>query len=117
MSGKRTPKRSSLGPTSGFVTLQVDVVADHDESALLVPEVDASSGVGEDDGADAHASEDANRERHFLRRISFIKMHAALHGRDGDIACVCQSPSFRRGRSRSIAGRRGSRHREREWRR
>ena len=39
----------------------------------------------------AHASEDADGEGHFLRGISLIKMHAALHGGDRDAACVAKN--------------------------
>src|SRR5580692_11807545 len=77
-----------VGADQRIHTLQVDVIADHDERALRVAEVDASSGVGEDDGANAHASEDADRERDFLRRISFVKMDAALHDGDGHVAGI-----------------------------
>ena len=62
--------------------MQIDVVADEDERALLIIEIDAAGGIGEDDGADAHASEDAHGEDNLLRRIAFVEMDAALH--DGD---------------------------------
>ena len=93
MSGKRTPKRSSLGPTSGFAPCRLMWSRISDERALRVAEIDASGGVGEDDGANAHASEDADGERDFLRGISFVEMDAALHGGDGDVCRLCRSPS------------------------
>jgi hypothetical protein len=63
--------------------LQIDVVADQDQRALLIIQIDASRGIGEDDGANSHASEDAHGEGDLLRRIAFVKMHAALHHGDG----------------------------------
>ena len=77
-----------IGADQRIRSLQIDVVADHDQRALRVAEIDASGGVGEDDGANAHACEDADGEGDFLRGISFIEMHAALHGGDGYVAGV-----------------------------
>ena len=61
-----------IGADQRIRALQVDVVADQHERALRVTEIDASGGIGEDDGANAHAAEDADGERYFLRGISFV---------------------------------------------
>ena len=41
--------------------LQIDVIAQDDQRAFGVGEIDAAGGVGEDDGFYAHALEDADR--------------------------------------------------------
>src|ERR1700682_3009003 len=66
--------------------LQVDVIADHYQAALRIVAIDTAGGIGEDDGFNAHARENADGERYFLYGISFVKMHAALHSGYGDIA-------------------------------
>ena len=55
-----------------------------------VVEIDAAGGIGEDDGFDAHALEDADRKSDFLRGIAFVQMHAALHSDDGNVARLCR---------------------------
>ena len=62
------------------------MVADQHQRALLIIEIDAARRVGEDDRANSHASEHAHREGDFVRRISFIKMYAALHHGDRERA-------------------------------
>ncbi len=69
-----------------IISLQIDVIANHDQRALAVIEIDRSSRVGEDGGADAEASKDAHREDHFPARISFVQVDAALHRGDGNVA-------------------------------
>ncbi len=86
MSGKRTLKRSSFAPTKRIRSLQIDVVADQHKRALLIIQIDPACRVGQDDGANAHAPEHAHGKRDLLRRISFIKMHAALHHGHGNKA-------------------------------
>lgn len=73
-----------VGADQGIGSLQVDVVANQDQRALLIVEVDSSGGVGEDDGADSHASEDAHGEGDLMGRVAFVEMDAALHRGHGD---------------------------------
>jgi hypothetical protein len=77
-----------VGPHERVVSLQIDVVLDQHKRALLVFQVDAAGGVGEDDGADAHASEDADREGDFLCGIAFVEVGASLHRGHGDVSYV-----------------------------
>src|SRR6185437_2300007 len=67
-------------------SLQINVVANHNQPALAVIKIDRAGGVGEDGRADANASEDAHRKNHFPARISFIEMNAALHRGDRNLA-------------------------------
>jgi hypothetical protein len=82
--GKAHAEAVVVGTDQGIGSLQVDVVANQDQRALLIVEIDSAGGVGEDDGADSHASEDAHGEGDLLRRVTFVKMHAALHHGHGD---------------------------------
>ena len=77
--GKAYAEAVVVGTDQGIRSLQVDVVADQDQRALLVIQIDAAGCVGEDDGTNSHAAEDAHGEGDLLRRISFIEMNAALH--------------------------------------
>jgi len=38
----------------------------------------------EDGGAEFPAAENAHRKNNFVRRVAFVGVHAALHGRHGD---------------------------------
>src|SRR6185437_6233668 len=67
-------------------SLQINVVANHNQRALAVIKIDRAGGVGEDGRADANASEDAHRKNHFPARISFIEMDATSHRGDRNFA-------------------------------
>ena len=67
---------------SGFWPCRLMWSLKHDQRAFAVLEVDASGGIGQNDGTDAHARENANRERHFSRRVAFVLVHATLHDRE-----------------------------------
>ena len=56
------------------------MIADRDERALAVIEIDRAGSVRQDRGADAEASEHAHRKHNFLRGITFVEVHAPLHG-------------------------------------
>ena len=71
-------------------TLQVDVIAQHDERALPVVEIDAAGGVREDDCPHAHPCEHAHRKHDLARAVPFVEMHAALEDGDRDAAAVAQ---------------------------
>ena len=68
------------------MSLQVDVIFDENQCALLILQIDPAGSVGEDDRAHPHASEDADRKCDFLRGVAFIQMCASLHGRHGNRA-------------------------------
>src|SRR5438309_4052698 len=53
-------------------SLQVDVVTNGDQRPLGIVEIDASSGVGDDERFDAHTGEHANRKRYLFRRVAFV---------------------------------------------
>src|SRR5260370_37276004 len=69
-----------------ILSLQVDVVTDQNQRALLIAEIDTPSGVGENHGTNSHAAKHAHGKRDFLRGVTLIKMHAALHCGDHDVA-------------------------------
>ena len=68
------------------MSLQIDVIANDDQRALRIAEIDAAGGVGQDHGMNAHAPKHANGEGDFLRRVSLVEMDAALHGCNGYVA-------------------------------
>ena len=69
-----------------ILSLQVDVVTDQNQRALLIAEIDTPSGVGENHGTNSHAAKHAHGKRHFLRGVTLIKMYAPLHRGDHDVA-------------------------------
>jgi hypothetical protein len=77
--GEANAEAVVVGADQWIRSLQIDVVADQDESALLVGEINSSGGVSKNDGANSHSSEDAHGEGNLLRRVAFINVHAALH--------------------------------------
>ncbi len=82
--GKAHAEAIVIRPGQRVVSLQVDVVADQHQRALLVGEIDSSRRVGKNDGANSHTLEDPHGEGDLLRRISLIKMDAALHRGHGN---------------------------------
>src|SRR4029077_9917092 len=68
-----------------ILPLQVDVVTDQNQRALLIAEIDTSSGVGENHGTNSHAAKHAHGKGDFLRGVTLIKMHAPLHCGDHDV--------------------------------
>ena len=82
MSKKRGPRRSSLGPADGITAGEVDVVGEQDQLALLEIQPDAAGGVGDHQGGDSQAPQDAYRKGDFFRGISLVGVDAALHDRD-----------------------------------
>src|SRR4051812_36359126 len=75
-----------VAPYERVMPLHIDVVADHHQCALLVFEVNASSGVGQDERTYAHAAEHAEGTRHPLRPTPFIQVTPPLHGCDRHIS-------------------------------
>ena len=84
-SGRRSDRHSGRPADS---SLQIDVIADQNQGALREPEIDASGGVGDDEGANPHAREYPDGKSDLLRGVSLIKMNAALHGSDRDGAGI-----------------------------
>ncbi len=82
--GKAHAEAVVIRPGQRIRSLQVDVVADEHQCALLVVEINPARRIGQDDGANSHAPEHARRKSNFLRGISFIKMYASLHHGHGD---------------------------------
>ena len=68
--------------------LQVDVIAQDHQRALVEIAVDAAGGVGKNHGANSHAREHAHRKNHVLQRVAFVEMHAALHRGNAEFAAV-----------------------------
>src|SRR5208282_1931098 len=79
--GKASADKVVIGPEQRVTTLQVDVVAQHHQGTASVFGVDASSGIGQHDGGNAHTREDTHRKRHLPRRVAFVQMHSTLHDR------------------------------------
>ena len=73
-----------VGTEGGVGAGEVDVIGDSNEAALLVAGVDASGGVGDDEGFRAEQTEDAGGEGDFGERVAFVGVDAALHDGDGN---------------------------------
>src|SRR6202030_1716003 len=67
-----------------ILSLQIDVVADDNQCALLVSQVDAAGGIGENHSTNSHAAKNAHGECDLLRGIALIKVNASLHCCDRD---------------------------------
>ena len=61
---------------------KVDVIGDQNQLALLEIEPDTAGSVGDDQGGDAQAPQDANGKRNFFRAKPLVSMDAALHHGD-----------------------------------
>ena len=57
-------------------------------SALAETEIDASGGVGENQGPDSHARENADRKRDLLGGISLVLVDPALHRGHRNVSCL-----------------------------
>ena len=84
--GKARAKAIVIGTDQGIVSLQVDVVGDDDQRALLVFQIDSAGCVGKNDGVNVHLVEHAHGEGDFAGRIAFVQMDASLHGGDWNAA-------------------------------
>jgi hypothetical protein len=84
--GKAVAEALIVRARQRILSLQVDVIAQHDERALPILGVDASRRVGQYQSANAHPSEHTRRKRNLGRRVAFIKMHASLHYGDRHVA-------------------------------
>ena len=78
--GKTRAETLVIGTDERVLSLQVDVVGDDDESALLVFQVDAAGCVGKNDGANIHAGKNPHGKDDLAGRVAFIQMDSALHG-------------------------------------
>ena len=75
-----------IGSDQRIGALKVDVVLDDDQASLLELAIDSACRVGNQRGANSHARHHAHRKNHFALRVALIKMHAPLHGCNGDIS-------------------------------
>src|SRR3984957_1060623 len=60
------------------------MIAQHYQPTLLVSSIDSPRCVGQNRGFNSHAPEHPHRKGNFLRRVSFVEMHPALHCRHND---------------------------------
>src|SRR6266481_563693 len=81
---KAQAKALVVWPGERIDALQIDVVADHHQSALREFAFDATRCIGENHGLHSHARENTDGKGHFFCGITFIKMDAALHAGDRD---------------------------------
>src|SRR4029077_14011406 len=58
-----------------ILSLQIDVVCNHDQCTLFVFEIDAPGGVGQDYRTDAHSPKRADGKSDLVRRIAFVQVH------------------------------------------
>src|SRR5579872_5762279 len=67
-------------------SLIVDVIAQRNQRATRVAEIDSAGGIGDDDGFNPGALKHADRKRHLLGGVAFVQMHTALHADDRNVA-------------------------------
>src|SRR5208282_3866002 len=84
--GKARPKALVIRPRQRILPLKIDVVAQDDQRALSVLDVDAPGGVGENQSAYASSTKHARRKGNLGRRIAFVQMHSSLHHGNGNVA-------------------------------
>src|SRR5208282_4109727 len=80
------PKALVIRPRQRILPLKIDVVAQDDQRALSVLDVDAPGGVGENQSAYASATKHARRKGNLGRRIAFVQMLSSLHHGNGNVA-------------------------------
>src|ERR1017187_9593935 len=73
-----------VGAHQRILALQVDMVANDHQRTPAVVRIDPTGSVGQDNRLQAHPTKRANRERHLLRGVALVEMHAPLHGSDRD---------------------------------
>ena len=109
------PETVVVFPNQRVLALQVNVVADYDQRALLELRIDSAGSVGQDDRANAHAPEHSNGKRDFPGRIAFVEVYPALHGRERNTAGISDhhlsgvSDSRRSGKERNLGVRNANR--------
>ena len=75
-----------VGADQRIESKEIDVVGENQQLADAIALFDSAGSIGKDNGAQAERAEHAHGERDLLRRIAFVKMHAALHHEDGNAA-------------------------------
>ena len=81
------------------------MIANDDQRALSVLDIDATRSVGKNQSAYASTREHTRRKRNLGRRIALIQMHASLHHRNGHVPGLAKHqpsrvPNRRRTRKR-----------------
>ncbi len=98
-----------------ILSLQIDVVGEHDQCTLLVLPIDAAGCVGKNHGANVHAVKHPHGESDFPGGIAFVQVHASLHGghrhaggvSDHHLSGVTQGGRARKERNVGIGNARG----------
>ena len=85
---KAQAKAFVIGPDERIVSLQIDVIGQHDQSTLFIFQIDATGSVRKNDGAYIHPSKHPHGKGDIFDRVTFIQMYASLHGGDRDIGCL-----------------------------
>src|SRR5580698_5830104 len=81
-------------PDQWIAPSKVDVIGKQHQIALLHVQANATRCIRDDQRLHAQQTQHANRKPHFFRRVTFIRMHAALHNRYGNaIKCADDQPS------------------------
>src|SRR5437764_10558897 len=92
-----------------ILSLQVDVITNQDQSALLIFCVDPAGRICNDQPSNSHALEDAHRKCDLLCGVPFVKMHPTLHRSNRNFVDVTEdhlSGVTGGGRAREIRNRR-----------
>ena len=83
MSGKRTPKRSSLRTHERIAAEKIDVIVDQHQRALREARVDPAGGVGEQQRLQPETTQDADRERDGAQVVALVEVHASRQRQHG----------------------------------
>ena len=79
---KARAKALVVGADQRIAALQVDVIFQHYQAALLELQIDSARSIGEQHCLDSQARKHAHRKCHPYQGMSFVIMDASLHGRD-----------------------------------
>jgi len=82
---KAWSKTLVVGPAQRINAHQVKLIADYHQGALSQLHIDAAGRVGKNQSLNSEQLKRANGKSNFLERVAFIKVHASLHGRNGNV--------------------------------
>src|SRR5208282_4081502 len=83
---KARAKALVIRPCQRILPLKIDVVAQDDQRALSILDINAARGVSENQSAYASSTKHARRKSNLGRRIAFVQMHSSLHHGNGNVA-------------------------------
>ena len=83
--GKTQAKAVVIGTDQRIAALQVDMIFQDNQAALLELQIDSACRIGKQHCLDSQTSKHAHRKSHAQQRMSFVIVDASLHGRHRDL--------------------------------